>query len=131
MNGREVFKFATRVVGPACRQALDMANLSMDDIDWIIPHQANYRIIQAAAEQMELPLERFVINIDRYANTSAASIPLALAEGLETGRIKPDDTLIFVAFGAGLTWGAMVTQLAPAAADTPARTVRTRVQAVA
>ncbi|MEZ4560964.1 MAG: beta-ketoacyl-ACP synthase III [Caldilineaceae bacterium] len=131
MNGREVFKFATRVVGPACRQALDMANLSMDDIDWIIPHQANYRIIQAAAEQMELPLERFVINIDRYANTSAASIPLALAEGLETGRIKPDDTLIFVAFGAGLTWGAMVTQLAPAAADTHARTARTPVQAVA
>lgn len=124
MNGREVFKFATRVVGPACQQALDMAGLTMDDVDWIIPHQANYRIIQAAAEQMGVPLERFVINIDRYANTSAASIPLALAEGLESGRIKEDDTLILVAFGAGLTWGAMVTQLAPASSVSRAQSAR-------
>ena len=113
MNGREVFKFATRVIGSACRQALEMAGLTMDDVDWIIPHQANYRIIQAAARDMNVPLERFVVNIDRYANTSAASIPLALAENLENGRIKLTDTLIFVAFGAGLTWGATVVQPAP------------------
>ncbi len=80
MNGREVFKFATRVIGPACDQALHNAGLTMNDVDWIIPHQANLRIIQAAAREMHLPMERFVVNIDRYANTSAASIPLALAE---------------------------------------------------
>ena len=80
MNGREVFKFATRVIGPACDQALHNAGLTMNDVDWIIPHQANLRIIQAAAREMQLPMERFVVNIDRYANTSAASIPLALAE---------------------------------------------------
>lgn len=131
MNGREVFKFATRVVGPACQQALDMAGITMADVDWIVPHQANYRIIQAAADQMGVPLERFVINIDRYANTSAASIPLALAEGLETGQIKEDDTLIFVAFGAGLTWGAMVTQLAPTTNGTPVTSTSEPVEAVA
>jgi 3-oxoacyl-[acyl-carrier-protein] synthase-3 len=131
MNGREVFKFATRVVGPACQQALDMAGITMADVDWIVPHQANYRIIQAAADQMGVPLERFVINIDRYANTSAASIPLALAEGLETGQIKEDDTLIFVAFGAGLTWGAMVTQLAPTTNGTAVTSTREPVEALA
>jgi 3-oxoacyl-[acyl-carrier-protein] synthase-3 len=113
MNGRQVFKFATRVVGPACQQALDLAGLTFDDIDWIIPHQANLRIIQAAAKDMDVPIERFIINIDQYANTSAASIPLALAENLDNGRIKPSDKLLLVAFGAGLTWGAAVLQLQP------------------
>ena len=113
MNGREVFKFATRVVGPACQQTLDQAGLIMDDVDWIIPHQANLRIIQAAARNMKVPIERFVVNIDRYANTSAASIPLALSENLNNGRIKPDDTLLFVSFGAGLTWGALCLQPQP------------------
>jgi 3-oxoacyl-[acyl-carrier-protein] synthase-3 len=113
MNGNQVFKFATRVVGRACRQALEKAGKTLDDIDWIIPHQANLRIIQAAARDMELPMSRFIINIDRYGNTSAASIPLALAENLESGRIHPGDTGIFVSFGAGLTWGAMVVQLNP------------------
>jgi len=113
MNGREVFKFATRVVGRACNDALQKAGLTLDDVDWIIPHQANLRIIQAAATNMGVPLERFVINIERYANTSAASIPLALAENLDSGRIKPTDTILMVAFGAGLTWGAAVLQLAP------------------
>ncbi len=113
MNGREVFKFASRVVGRACQQALHQAGLGMDDIDWIIPHQANLRIIEAAARDMRLPLDRFIINIDQYANTSAASIPLALAENLNNGRIRPDDRLLLVSFGAGLTWGAAVLQLAP------------------
>jgi 3-oxoacyl-[acyl-carrier-protein] synthase-3 len=108
MNGREVFKFATRVIGPACQQALHNAAMTMDDVDWIIPHQANLRIIQAAARDMRLPMERFVVNIDRYANTSAASIPLALAEKLDNGCIQPTDTLLLVSFGAGMTWAASV-----------------------
>jgi 3-oxoacyl-[acyl-carrier-protein] synthase-3 len=113
MNGRQVFKFATRVVGRACCEALEKAGMTLDDVDWIIPHQANLRIIQAAARDMGLPMSRFIVNIDRYGNTSAASIPLALAENLENGRIQPGDTGIFVSFGAGLTWGAMVVQLNP------------------
>ncbi|MEZ4861239.1 MAG: beta-ketoacyl-ACP synthase III [Caldilineaceae bacterium] len=111
MNGREVFKFATRIIGPACHQALAQAHLTLADIDWIIPHQANLRIIEAAARQMELPLDRFLINIDRYGNTSAASIPLALTENLATGRVRPTDKLLFVSFGAGLTWAAAVVQM--------------------
>lgn len=113
MNGREVFKFATRVFGPACNQALENAGLTMDDIACIIPHQANARIIQAAARDMQLPMERFVVNIDRYANTSAASIPLAMAERLNGGCIKPTDTLLLVSFGAGMTWAAAAVKLQP------------------
>jgi 3-oxoacyl-[acyl-carrier-protein] synthase-3 len=113
MNGREVYKFATRVIGPSCHAALERAGLTLDDIALIIPHQANLRIIEAAAKQMELPLDRFVVNIDRYGNTSAASIPLALVEGLTAGRIQPTDKLLLVAFGAGLTWSAAVVQMAP------------------
>ncbi len=113
MDGRKVFRFASRVVGKACDEALEKAGLTYDDIDWIIPHQANLRIIQSAARDMGLPMSRFIVNIDRYGNTSAASIPLALAENMESGRIQPGDTGIFVSFGAGLTWGAMVVQLNP------------------
>jgi 3-oxoacyl-[acyl-carrier-protein] synthase-3 len=113
MNGREVFKFATRVVGKACRQALAKAGMALEDVDWIIPHQANLRIIQAAARSLKLPMEKFVVNIEKYGNTSAASIPLALTEGLDNGRIRTDDILLMVSFGAGLTWGAIVLQMAP------------------
>ncbi|MBX2999141.1 MAG: ketoacyl-ACP synthase III [Caldilineaceae bacterium] len=113
MNGREVFKFATRVIGDVCNETLIKAGLTFDDIDWIIPHQANLRIIQAAAAAMNVPLDRFIINIDRYANTSAASIPLALTESLNSGKIKTTDRILFVSFGAGLTWGAAVMQMAP------------------
>ncbi len=111
MNGREVFKFASRVVGRSCRKALEQAEMTLDQVDWIIPHQANLRIIEAAAKDMNLPLERFIVNIDRYANTSAASIPIALAEQLDSGKLKPGDRLLMVAFGAGLTWGAAVVEL--------------------
>jgi 3-oxoacyl-[acyl-carrier-protein] synthase-3 len=113
MNGREVFKFATRVVGKASHQAVAQADMTLDDVNWIIPHQANLRIIQAAARGLKMPLDRFIVNIDRYGNTSAASIPLALTENLNSGRIQPDDTLLMVSFGAGLTWGALVLQMAP------------------
>ena len=113
MNGGEVFKFAARVVGRACKTALSNAGLTMDDVDWVIPHQANLRIIQAAAREMGLPMERFVVNIERYGNTSAASIPLAMAESLDNGHIQVDDTLLLVSFGAGLTWAAALIQPAP------------------
>lgn len=113
MNGREVFKFAARVFGPASYQALKHANLTINDIDWIIPHQANLRIIQAAAKDMRLPMDRFIVNIDRFANTSAASIPLALAENVCNGRIKLNNRLLLVSFGAGMTWAAAVLQMQP------------------
>jgi 3-oxoacyl-[acyl-carrier-protein] synthase-3 len=113
MNGREVFRFASRIIGTSSRQVLAQAGKTFDDVDWIIPHQANLRIIEAAARDMQLPLDRFIINIDRYGNTSAASIPLALAEGLDSGQIKPSDTLLLVTFGAGLTWAATLLQPQP------------------
>jgi 3-oxoacyl-[acyl-carrier-protein] synthase-3 len=113
MNGREVFRFASRIVGKASRQAVANAGLTLDDVDWIVPHQANLRIIESAAREMKVPMDRFVVNIEKYGNTSAASIPLALSEYLDAGRIKTDDTLLLVSFGAGLTWGAAVLQMAP------------------
>ena len=111
MNGREVFKFATRVMGVALQQALDQAGLSIDDIDLFIPHQANARIIDYAVKQAGLPREKVMVNVDRYGNTSAASVPLALCEAFDEGRIKPGDTLAMVAFGAGLTWASAIVKL--------------------
>ena len=106
MNGREVFRFATRVMADACREVVSEAGMTLDDIDFIVPHQANVRIIEAAARNLDLPLDMFIMNIDKYGNTSAASIPLALCEAVSDNRIKPYNNLIFVAFGGGLTWGA-------------------------
>ena len=106
MNGREVFRFATRVMAQATREAVKASGFEMDELDWVIPHQANQRIIEAAARGLKLPLERFVVNLDRFGNTSTASIPLATFDALEDGRLKPGDKLVFVGFGAGLTWGA-------------------------
>ena len=113
MNGPAVFRFASRVLGSACQQVLDQAGLTMDDVDWIVPHQANLRIIKSAARDMGVSIDRFYLNIDKYANTSAASIPIALAEGLNNGKIKPTDRVMMVAFGAGLTWAATLVQLTP------------------
>jgi len=118
MNGNEVFKFATRVLGKALQQAIAKAGLTADDIDLFIPHQANARIIESAARQAGLPQEKIFINIDRYGNTSAASIPIALCEAMEQGRAKAGDTLAFVAFGAGLTWAAAVVKLGERLAPT-------------
>lgn len=111
MNGREVFKFATRVLGKALRQALDQASLNPEDIDLFIPHQANVRIIDSAARFAKLPPEKVFINIQKYGNTSAASIPIALCEAFEEGRAKIGDTLAFVAFGAGLTWSSAIVKI--------------------
>ena len=113
MNGREVFKFATRILGTTSQRSLAQAGLSLEDIDRIVPHQANLRIIQAAARSMDLPMDRFLVTVHKYANTSAASIPLAICDGLESGEIKLDDRLLLVSFGSGLTWASAVLQMAP------------------
>ncbi len=113
MNGPEVFKFATKVINLSCQKVLAQARMTLDDINWIIPHQANLRIIQTAARGMGIPQEKFFINIEKYANTSAASIPLALCEGLDSGQIRQKDTLLMVSFGAGLTWASAIVQLTP------------------
>jgi 3-oxoacyl-[acyl-carrier-protein] synthase-3 len=111
MNGREVFKFATRVLGKSLRQAIAESGLTPEDIDLVIPHQANSRIIESAARQIRLPMDKFFLNTHKYGNTSAASIPIALCEALEEGRAKVGDTLAFVSFGAGLTWAATVVKI--------------------
>jgi 3-oxoacyl-[acyl-carrier-protein] synthase-3 len=108
MNGREVFRFATRVMAQATEEAVEKANITMDDIHLVIPHQANKRIIEAAARGLNVPIERFFMNLDRYGNTSTASIPMATVEAIQQGRIHPGDKVVFVGFGAGLTWGAAV-----------------------
>ena len=108
MQGREVFKNAVRAMADACDRALDGAKLSSSDIDLLIPHQANLRIIEATAKHANIPMERVFVNVDRYGNTSAASIPIALDEALRQGRITEGSTVMFVAFGAGFTWGSMV-----------------------
>jgi 3-oxoacyl-[acyl-carrier-protein] synthase-3 len=111
MNGRQVFRFASRVLGKALKQAIEQANMTTDDIDLFIPHQANARIISSAARYVKFPEEKVFLNIDRYGNTSAASIPIALCEAFEEGRAKVGDTLAFVAFGAGLTWASAIVKI--------------------
>jgi 3-oxoacyl-[acyl-carrier-protein] synthase-3 len=110
MDGRKVFRFATRVMRQASLEAVEKAGLTMDDVALVIPHQANSRIIESAARGLKLPEERVFVNLERYGNTSSASIPIALCEALESGRVQPDDRLVAVGFGAGLTWGAAVIQ---------------------
>jgi 3-oxoacyl-[acyl-carrier-protein] synthase III len=110
MNGREVYRFATRVMAQATREAVERANLTVEDIDLIIPHQANRRIIEAAARGLNFPLERCIINVDRFGNTSTASIPIATIEAIESGQLKAGHKIVFVGFGAGLTWGATAVQ---------------------
>lgn len=110
MNGREVFKFATRIMGDCIKQALHDAHLTIDDIDLIVPHQANDRILQSAARNLKLDPNMFISTVAKYGNTSAASIPIALCEALEQGRVEDEDHLVFVGFGGGLTWAAMVVQ---------------------
>ena len=108
MNGSEVFKFAMKKLPEATEQALALAGLGVGDLKLIIPHQANRRIIESAARWMDLPLEKFMINVERYGNTSAATIPIALHEALETGRIESGDLIALTGFGGGLTWGSLI-----------------------
>jgi 3-oxoacyl-[acyl-carrier-protein] synthase-3 len=108
MCGNQVYKFATRIIGDAALDALRMCGLSKEDIDCFIPHQANMRIIDAAARKLDLPIEKVFVNLDRYGNTSAASVPIALYEARERGFVKAGDVVVLVGFGAGLTWGGAV-----------------------
>lgn len=108
MNGREIYKFGARIIGEAMSKALLKAGLQEADLDLLIPHQANIRILESAAQRFHLPMDRVVVNIDRFSNTSAASIPIALAEAREQGRLKEGMIIGLVGFGAGLTWGASV-----------------------
>ena len=107
MDGREVFRFATRVMVQATNEVAKNTGWRIEDIDLIIPHQANYRIIDSASRGLKLPIEKFMVNVDRYGNTSAASIPIATVEAIGAGRLKAGDKVVFVGFGGGLTWGAL------------------------
>jgi 3-oxoacyl-[acyl-carrier-protein] synthase III len=108
MRGKEVYRFAVEIMGEAAVQALDSVGLAPSDVDLFIPHQANIRIIHSAAKRLNLPMEKVYVNVDRYGNTSAASVPLAMYEAWKAGKIRPGSIVVTVGFGAGLTWGANV-----------------------
>ncbi|RDI47782.1 beta-ketoacyl-ACP synthase III [Falsibacillus pallidus] len=107
MNGREVFKFAVRQMGESCINVIEKAGLKKEDVDFLIPHQANIRIMEASRQRLELPEEKMSKTVHKYGNTSAASIPISLVEELEAGKVKDDDVIVMVGFGGGLTWGAI------------------------
>ena len=105
MQGREVFKYAVSYMAAAVNEALDKNNVQASEIDWLVPHQANIRIIEATAKKLDMPMEKVVVTVDHHGNTSAASIPLALHEAVADGRIKEGELLLLEAMGGGLTWG--------------------------
>ncbi|PSL28385.1 3-oxoacyl-[acyl-carrier-protein] synthase-3 [Planomicrobium soli] len=107
MNGREVFKFAVRQMGESAEAVIEKAGLTKEDVDFLIPHQANIRIMEASRARLDLPIEKMSKTIHKYGNTSAASIPISLVEDVEEGRINDDDVIVMVGFGGGLTWGAI------------------------
>jgi 3-oxoacyl-[acyl-carrier-protein] synthase-3 len=108
MEGNEVFRFATRIMNNASQKALELSGHSLEDINYLVPHQANLRIIEAAAKKLNLPMNKVHVNLDRLGNMSAASIPVALDEAVKQGRINKGDLVAIVGFGAGLTWGASI-----------------------
>jgi 3-oxoacyl-[acyl-carrier-protein] synthase-3 len=108
MNGREVYKFATREVPKVLLESLDAAGMAVDDVDWLLLHQANIRIMEAVATRLGIPMEKVIANLGDYGNTSAASIPLALDEAVRSGKVKPGDVIACAGFGAGLSWGASI-----------------------
>jgi 3-oxoacyl-[acyl-carrier-protein] synthase-3 len=113
MEGNQVFRFATRILPRAIEQVVSRAGLALEDVDWIIPHQANTRIIEAAAKRLGVDASRFYLNLQEYGNTSAASIPLALCEAVRNGSIQPGQNLVLVGFGAGLTWASAMLKWGP------------------
>jgi 3-oxoacyl-[acyl-carrier-protein] synthase-3 len=106
MDGQAVFKFAVKVLADVAREVLTDAAMTVEQVDWLIPHQANIRILQSTAKKLGIPFEKVIVTVERHGNTSAASIPLALDEGVRSGRIKCDDTLLLEGVGGGFTWGA-------------------------
>lgn len=107
MNGREVFKFAVRQMGESAESVIKKAGLMKEDVDFLIPHQANIRIMEASRQRLGLPVEKMSKTIHKYGNTSAASIPISLVDDLAEGKVKDDDVIVLVGFGGGLTWGAL------------------------
>ena len=110
MNGQEVYRYAVNAMGDACEAVLAKAGMPADEVDLFVPHQANLRIIESSARRLQLPWEKVFINVDRYGNTSAGSVPLALDEAPRTGALKPGMIVLTVGFGAGLVWGANLTR---------------------
>jgi 3-oxoacyl-[acyl-carrier-protein] synthase-3 len=111
MKGREVFRHAVVNLAAVLEEVLDAAGQSATDVDWVVPHQANARILDATARKLGLPPEKVVITVDRHANTSAASVPLAFDTAIRDGRIKPGDLVMFEAMGGGFTWGASLVRV--------------------
>ncbi len=111
MDGQAVFKLAVGVLEKAARATLDKAGMAESDIDWLLPHQANIRIMQSTAKKLKLPMEKVIVTVDQHGNTSAASIPLALDHGVRSGQIKPGQNLLLEGVGGGFTWGAVLLKL--------------------
>ena len=110
-NGPEIFKFATKIMPFVFRKAIEKAKISIDQIDWFVPHQANLRIISSAAKKFNVAMDKFIITLQKYGNTSASSIPIAIDDCLKSGKIKKGDTLALAAFGGGLTYASAVITL--------------------
>ena len=108
MDGRAVFRFAVKILGETVEKSLERAGIEKTEIDWLVPHQANTRIIDAAAKRLELPAEKVIVDIGKYGNMSAASIPVALAEAVQAHRFKKGDLIALAGFGAGLTWASCI-----------------------
>jgi 3-oxoacyl-[acyl-carrier-protein] synthase-3 len=121
MNGPEVFRFAVKVMGEAAAEAVIKAGLTFDDVDLLVPHQANLRIIDTAAKRLELPRDRVWVNVDRYGNTSSASVPISLVEAVDAGAIQDGMNVVVVAFGGGLTWAAGVLRWGSSGVERAAR----------
>lgn len=111
MEGKEIFKFAVRIIPESVNKVLENTNISLDEIKYIIPHQANFRIVDAAAKKLNVDIDKFYLNVDKYGNTSAASIPIALDEIIQKNLVKKGDKIILVGFGGGLTWGAILLEI--------------------
>jgi 3-oxoacyl-[acyl-carrier-protein] synthase-3 len=108
MRGNEVFKVAVKTLGNVATEILEKAGVDMDELDWLIPHQANLRIIQATAKRLKLPMEKVILTIQDHGNTSAASVPMALDVGVRDGRVQPGQLVLMEAFGGGFTWGSVL-----------------------
>ena len=108
MNGKEVFKFAVGAMSEACQEVMRQANVTSEAVDWLLPHQANVRIIAGVGQKLGVPTEKVIVTVDHHGNTSAASIPLALSESVASGKIKKGDMILIPAMGAGFTWGGML-----------------------
>lgn len=108
MNGKKVYTFATREVPTVIEEALDAAGMTVDDVDWLLLHQANIRIMETVAKRLGMPMDKVITNLSEYGNTSAASIPLALDEAVRSGQVKKGDVIACAGFGAGLSWGSAI-----------------------